>query len=51
MNTVIAVKEVEYEQPEGGVTCSTKFAWARVPAEPTPAERAALKDKIRRLLK
>ena len=39
--------DVEYEQP----ACSTKHAWARVPVEPSPAERAALKDKIRRLLK
>jgi quinolinate synthase len=30
--------------------CATKHAWARVPPEPGPAERTALKDKIRRLL-
>ena len=47
----IAIKEVEYEQPDGGATCSTKYAWARVPAELTQDERAATKDKIRRLLK
>ncbi|MDT8989477.1 quinolinate synthase NadA [Curvibacter sp. APW13] len=41
------VIDVEYEQP----ACSTKHAWARVPVEPSPTERAALKDKIRRLLK
>ena len=41
------VIDVEYEQP----ACSTQHAWARVPVEPSPAERAALKDKIRRLLK
>ena len=38
----IAIKEVEYEQPsEGtdGATCSTKYAWARVPAELTQDER------------
>lgn len=49
-----AVIDVEYEQPESlseGAACSTHHAWARVPAEPAPAERAALKDKIRRLLK
>ncbi|MBC7215813.1 MAG: quinolinate synthase NadA [Burkholderiaceae bacterium] len=49
------LKDVEYEQPvdrlEGGPVCSTKHAWARVPPEPDPAERAALKDKIRRLLR
>ncbi|BDT73186.1 quinolinate synthase A [Comamonadaceae bacterium OS-4] len=41
------VIDVEYEQP----ACSTKHAWARVPVEPTPMERTALKDKIKRLLK
>jgi quinolinate synthase len=39
--------EVEYEQP----ACATRHAWARVPVEPGPAERAALKDRVRRLLK
>ena len=46
--------DVEYEQPDeaaAGSVCSTKHAWARVPPEPSQAERAALKDKIRRLLK
>lgn len=42
-----AMIEVEYEQP----TCATRHAWARIPVEPAPAERAALKDKIRMLLK
>ncbi len=51
MNTTIAIKEVEYEQPEGSAVCSTKYAWARVPPELSQAERAATKDKIRRLLK
>ncbi|QIL45142.1 quinolinate synthase NadA [Acidovorax sp. HDW3] len=50
MNTV-AIKQVEYEQPEAGAVCSTRHAWARVPPEPSPSERAQLKDKIRRLLK
>ena len=49
MNT-IALKEVDYEQPAEGGVCATKHAWARVPPEPSPTERAALKDKIRRLL-
>jgi len=44
MNTVI---DVEYEQP----ACATRHAWARVPVEPAPAERQALKEKITRLLK
>ena len=38
--------DVEYEQP----ACSTRHAWARVPVEPSLAERAALKEKIARLL-
>lgn len=43
---------VEYEQPlPESARCATQHAWARVPAEPTQAERAALKDKIRHLLK
>jgi quinolinate synthase len=57
MNTVSpTVMDVEYEQPQqdalhnAGV-CATRHAWARVPVEPAPPERAALKDKIRRLLK
>nr|WP_319565958.1 quinolinate synthase NadA [uncultured Rhodoferax sp.] len=50
------LKEVDYEQPQTSATgdsgvCATKHAWARVPVEPSPAERAALKDQIRRLLK
>ncbi|MDM0038083.1 quinolinate synthase NadA [Variovorax sp. J22G21] len=44
MNAVI---DIEYEQP----ACNTRHAWARVPAEPSPGERTALKDRIRRLLK
>ncbi len=42
MNTTIAIKEVEYEQPEGSATCSTKYAWARVPAELTQMFRSWL---------
>ena len=38
--------DVEYEQP----ACSTRHAWARVPVEPGPSERVALKEKIARLL-
>ena len=44
MSTVI---DVEYQQP----ACETRHAWARVPVEPGPQQRAELKDKIRRLLK
>ncbi len=48
--------DVEFEQPHPqtdltGSTCETRHAWARVSVEPGPKERAALKDKIRRLLK
>ncbi|MDP3700486.1 MAG: quinolinate synthase NadA [Hylemonella sp.] len=54
MNTTSKVIDVEYEQPEAalgdGAACSTHHAWARVPLEPSPTERAALKDRIRRLL-
>ena len=49
---------VEYEQPaalleseEVGATCAPRHAWARVPVEPGPAERLALKARIRQLLK
>ena len=42
-----ALIDVEFEQP----ACGTKHAWARVPVEPGTAERARLKDDIRRLLK
>lgn len=45
--TASSIIEVDYEQP----ACTTRHAWARVPVEPGPVERAALKDKIRRLLK
>ena len=47
---------VEYEMPQqnadsGTEVCAIKYAWAKVPTEPGPEERAELKDKIRRLLK
>jgi quinolinate synthase len=46
-----SVINVDYEQPvESGTVCNTRHAWARVPVEPTPSERTALKDRIRRLL-
>lgn len=44
--------DVEYEQPlAAGGACATRHAWARVPPEPGPAQRAALKDRIRALLR
>jgi quinolinate synthase len=39
--------EVDVEQP----ACTTRHAWARVPEEPSPAEREALKARIRTLLR
>ena len=47
-----AIKIYEFDRPEmqTGAACSAE-AWARVPAAPSPAEKAALKDRIRRLLK
>jgi len=56
MNTAVSVIDVEYEQPQldcGDLTsvCSTRHAWARVPPEPSPEERATLKARIRQLLK
>lgn len=52
----VDMKEIDYELPEPSSSnvvqvCVTKHVWARVPPEPGPAERAALKDKIRGLLK
>ncbi|MGM9425567.1 quinolinate synthase NadA [Hydrogenophaga sp. MI9] len=45
--TANAIIDVEYEQP----ACPTRHAWARVPVEPGPKQRAELKERIRRLLK
>ncbi|MDQ0568716.1 quinolinate synthase [Variovorax paradoxus] len=44
---------VDYEQPvaQAGAACDTRHAWARVPPEPSPDERVALKERIRRLLR
>jgi len=51
MSSVLSRINVDYEQPEIAGRCSTHHAWARVPAEPSPTERAALKERIRQLLK
>ena len=47
----IAIKTVEFERPqmESGGSC-VAHAWARMPENPGAEERAALKDRIRRLL-
>src|SRR4051812_10109739 len=50
MNTVLPIKTFEYDHPVAGV-CSTSEAWARVPSPVEAAERTALKERIRRLLK
>ncbi|WP_431128304.1 quinolinate synthase NadA [Variovorax paradoxus] len=50
--TTASVIDVDYEQPAAqGSVCDTRHAWARVPPEPSPGERAALKERIRRLLR
>ena len=56
MNATLSRINVDYDQPlvtaSGAVAaCTTRHAWARVPVEPTQTERAALKDRIRHLLK
>ena len=45
----IEIKPVEYEHPQDGASC-TAHAWARTPATPSPDERIALKERIKRLL-
>jgi len=46
----IEIKSVEYEHPQDGASC-TAHAWARTPATPSPEQRIALKERIKRLLK
>lgn len=49
------IKTYEYDRPQVGEACAinpaTAEAWARVPATPTAAEKAELKERIKRLLK
>jgi len=47
---ILQIKPVEYEHPQDGASCTAQ-AWARTPATPSPAEKTALKEKIKRLLK
>jgi quinolinate synthase len=49
---IMEIKTIEFERPATteGAIC-TASAWASVPAPLTPAEKSALKDRIRRLLK
>jgi len=53
MTAALSRINIDYEQPStpGAGACSTRRAWARVPVEPSQNERAALKDRIRSLLK
>lgn len=53
-HSAIELKEVDYEMPsgtEGASVCETRHAWARIPPEPSLAQRDALKREIRALLK
>jgi quinolinate synthase len=47
---IVPIKTFEYDHPQGGLSCTAE-AWARTPATPDAAEKAALKERIRRLLK
>jgi quinolinate synthase len=46
----MTTKVIEFERPASGGSC-TAAAWARIPAEPSIAERAALKERARQLLR
>ena len=48
----LAIKTIEFERPQmdAGTSC-TANAWARVPATPSAEQRAALKSRIKTLLK
>ncbi|WP_208278834.1 quinolinate synthase NadA [Massilia oculi] len=51
MNAVtVPIKTYEYDRPQAGMACTAE-AWAKVPSAPEMAERAELKERIRRLLK
>ncbi len=47
---ILPIKTIEYDHPVAGASCTAQ-AWARAPATPTPEQKAALKDRIRALLK
>ena len=48
--TPVPIKTYEYDRPQAGIACTAE-AWAKVPGAPDMAERAELKERIRRLLK
>jgi quinolinate synthase len=45
----MTITAIEFERPAAGGSCTAQ-AWARVPAAPSAAERAALKQRARQLL-
>jgi quinolinate synthase len=47
---ILPIKTVEYDHPQGGQSCTAQ-AWARTPAAPSAAEKIALKERIKQLLK
>ena len=47
---ILPIKTIEYDHPVAGASCTAQ-AWARTPAAPSPEQKAALKDRIRALLK
>ncbi|MEO0314712.1 MAG: quinolinate synthetase complex, subunit [Pseudomonadota bacterium] len=49
--TAMEIKTVEFERPSGDGASCVASAWAKVPEILQANEKAALKDKIRRLLK
>ena len=51
MNAVtVPIKTYEYDRPQAGLACTAE-AWAKIPSAPEMAERADLKERIRRLLR
>ncbi len=50
MMNIVPIKSVEYEHPQNGASCTAQ-AWARTPAPLAAAQKLALKERIRRLLK
>ena len=47
---ILPIQTVEYDHPIAGASCTAQ-AGARAPATPSPEEKVALKERIRRLLK
>jgi len=44
------IQTYDYDHPQGGNACTAQ-AWARIPATPSPEEKAELKERIKRLLR